>query len=246
MPGGFGTLDEAFEVGTLIQTGKLERFPIVALGGAPWFGGRTSVPQFSCTDIWGNTWHRVKGMSQGGEVCKAVLEDWADLDDLQLPDPAQRDRDVGLESAPLADLLDSQEPEARAELQWRFSPAIAVVVLALLAIPLSHSAPREGRGGRVALGIGAILAFLRLIYGAGYQYAFCKTGTPMDSSDDAMGPPSTTAATCDPRSTNPTVSSRIAARETLVSTEITLARQMITSAHASPATSRNAIGGRSR
>ncbi len=36
MPGGFGTLDEAFEVITLVQTGKLERFPIVAMGGAYW------------------------------------------------------------------------------------------------------------------------------------------------------------------------------------------------------------------
>ena len=36
MPGGFGTLDEAFEVATLMQTGKLERFPIVGLGGDFW------------------------------------------------------------------------------------------------------------------------------------------------------------------------------------------------------------------
>lgn len=36
MPGGFGTLDEAFEVATLVQTGKLERFPIVGLGGDYW------------------------------------------------------------------------------------------------------------------------------------------------------------------------------------------------------------------
>ena len=36
MPGGFGTLDEAFEVITLVQTGKLERFPIISMGGDFW------------------------------------------------------------------------------------------------------------------------------------------------------------------------------------------------------------------
>jgi uncharacterized protein (TIGR00730 family) len=36
LPGGFGTLDEAFEVVTLIQTRKLDSFPVVALGGAYW------------------------------------------------------------------------------------------------------------------------------------------------------------------------------------------------------------------
>lgn len=37
-------------------------------------------------DIWGNTWHRLKGRSQGGEIFKPALSDWSQLDDLKLPD----------------------------------------------------------------------------------------------------------------------------------------------------------------
>jgi uncharacterized protein (TIGR00730 family) len=36
MPGGFGTLDEAFEVLTLVQCQKLQGFPIVAMGSEFW------------------------------------------------------------------------------------------------------------------------------------------------------------------------------------------------------------------
>lgn len=39
-------------------------------------------------DVWGNVWHRFAGMSQGGEVLTPVIEDWSQLDSLQLPDLA--------------------------------------------------------------------------------------------------------------------------------------------------------------
>ena len=38
------------------------------------------------TDIWGNVWHRLVHMSRGGEVFKPIIEDWRDLDRLELPD----------------------------------------------------------------------------------------------------------------------------------------------------------------
>jgi uncharacterized protein (TIGR00730 family) len=36
LPGGFGTMDEIFETATLIQTGKIQQFPLILMGSEYW------------------------------------------------------------------------------------------------------------------------------------------------------------------------------------------------------------------
>lgn len=43
LPGGFGTLDELFETTTLVQTGKIEDFPIVLMGSDYWLPLRSFI-----------------------------------------------------------------------------------------------------------------------------------------------------------------------------------------------------------
>lgn len=85
--------------------------------------------------------------------------------DLRLPEPEFRKRKgTRINSVASAELLEKGNMESIAELQWRLSPAISVVVLGLLAIPLAHSEPREGRGVRVVLGILVYILYGNLLY----------------------------------------------------------------------------------
>jgi len=85
--------------------------------------------------------------------------------DLRLPEPEFRKRkSTKINSVASGELLKNGNSESIAELQWRISPAITVVVLGLLAIPLAHSEPREGRGVRVVLGILVYILYGNLLY----------------------------------------------------------------------------------
>ena len=84
--------------------------------------------------------------------------------DLRLPAPAEKDETPRIEGRPTRELLFSSGAEEMAELQWRISPALAIVVLGLLAVPLAHSAPKEGRSARVLLGILAYSVYANVLY----------------------------------------------------------------------------------
>lgn len=85
--------------------------------------------------------------------------------DLRLPEPEfSKRKSSKINSISSKELFKTGNQESFAELQWRLSPAISIIVLGLLAIPLAHSEPREGRGFRVVLGILVYILYGNLLY----------------------------------------------------------------------------------
>ncbi len=77
--------------------------------------------------------------------------------------PAAEDEELEPPAMPVRDLLGSNELERVAELQWRMSIPIATFVLAMLAVPLSRSQPRQGRYGRIAVGLLVFIIYFNLL-----------------------------------------------------------------------------------
>ena len=50
-------------------------------------------------------------------------------------------------------LLESDDLEDQAELQWRIAAPVTVLLLVLLAVPLAYTSPRQGRYGSLAAGV---------------------------------------------------------------------------------------------
>lgn len=86
--------------------------------------------------------------------------------DLRLPQPELRQKrdKPQINLIPSSELLTDSDPAYSAELQWRLAPAFTVIILGFLALPLSHSQPREGRGARVMLGILVYLVYGNMLY----------------------------------------------------------------------------------
>lgn len=77
--------------------------------------------------------------------------------------PAPEALELEREAQSLGELFGDPDPLARAELQWRASIPLATVVLALLAIPLSRSQPRQGRYGKLAVGVLVFIIYFNLM-----------------------------------------------------------------------------------
>ena len=67
------------------------------------------------------------------------------------------------ESTPSAALLQSNDPEDAAELQWRLAMPLSVIALLVLAVPLCKSTPRQGRYGRLVFAILLFVIYYNLL-----------------------------------------------------------------------------------
>ncbi len=68
-----------------------------------------------------------------------------------------------LEGYSLTKLLKNSDRESKAEIHWRLALIFSAPVMALLAFPLSYTTPRQGRYGKLAIGILLYAVYANLI-----------------------------------------------------------------------------------
>lgn len=76
------------------------------------------------------------------------------------PQPTRR---LEREAVATHHLIGSTAPADAAELHWRMSAPVSTMLLGLLAVPLARTRPRQGRYGRLAIGIVIYLVYANLL-----------------------------------------------------------------------------------
>ncbi|MCU7799337.1 MAG: LPS export ABC transporter permease LptF, partial [gamma proteobacterium symbiont of Lucinoma myriamae] len=70
---------------------------------------------------------------------------------------------VGRKAMSTLELLNDSALSYKAELQWRISQILMMIILAIIAVPLSKTAPRQGRYGKMALAILLYIGYSNLL-----------------------------------------------------------------------------------
>ncbi len=82
---------------------------------------------------------------------------------LWLPVETPKPPGYRVKSATTNALRQSTDPADRAEFQWRLSTPVSALLLALAAIPLSRSRPRQGRYAKMLLALGIYAVYFNLL-----------------------------------------------------------------------------------
>ena len=79
--------------------------------------------------------------------------------------PAPKDRSYPLRVQALStkELWQSDDPEHKAELDWRITLPVSTLIIVMMALPLSQTTPRGGRYSKLALGILLYLIYSNLL-----------------------------------------------------------------------------------
>lgn len=84
----------------------------------------------------------------------------------RLSRPQQQRRRDKVDTMYTVELLDSDQPAHKAAVQWRLSVPILVLVVSLIAIPLSKTDPRQGRFARIVPAVLLYVVYLVMLNGA--------------------------------------------------------------------------------
>lgn len=82
---------------------------------------------------------------------------------LLIPSPADRDYPLRVQALSTKQLWESDNPEHKAELDWRITLPVATLIIVMMALPLSQTTPRGGRYSKLALGILLYLVYSNLL-----------------------------------------------------------------------------------